>query len=92
MQLRLNIGEFRYEESGLLDKTHLRFFTKQTIFEIFNETGFGITKIVPRIFPEPMRERFLPVIENFARLAEVDPKNSVADARPLQYVVRAVPM
>ena len=90
MQLRLNIGEFRYEESGLLDKTHLRFFTRQTIFEMFDNTGFRIIEALPRIFPEPMRERFLPAIEQFARLAEADPQTAVADALPLQYVVKAL--
>lgn len=91
LQAKLSIGDFRYEESGLLDKTHLRFFSRQTILEMFEDAGFTVTACIPRIFEEPMRELFLPVIEQFARLAGADPKISVADAMPLQYVVSAIP-
>jgi hypothetical protein len=87
----LSIGDLRYEESGLLDKTHLRFFTRQTILEMFDSTGFMVTECVPRIFPEPRRDQFLPVIEQLARLAGADPKIAVEDAMPIQYVVRAEP-
>jgi SAM-dependent methyltransferase len=91
LQARLSIGDLRYEESGLLDKTHLRFFTRQTILEMFDSTGFMVTECVPRIFPEPRRDQFLPVIEQLARLAGADPKIAVEDAMPIQYVVRAEP-
>jgi hypothetical protein len=91
LQARLSIGDLRYEESGLLDKTHLRFFTRQTILEMFDSTGFMVTECVPRIFPEPTRDHFLPVIEQLARLAGADPKIAVEDAMPIQYVVRAEP-
>jgi len=36
MQAKLNIGDFRYEKSGLLDKTHICWFTRQTIIEMFD--------------------------------------------------------
>jgi hypothetical protein len=88
----LSIGDFRYEESGLLDKTHLRFFTRQTILEMFDHTGFTVTECVPRmISPEPARDLFLPAIEQLARLAGADPKAAAEDAIPIQYVVRAEP-
>ena len=32
-------GDWRYEEYGLLDRTHLRFFTKKTIIEMFSNAG-----------------------------------------------------
>jgi SAM-dependent methyltransferase len=90
LQAKLSIGDFRYEDSGLLDRTHLRFFSRQTILEMFNDAGFTVNACIPRIFEEPMRERFLPVIEQFARLAGVDPKIAVDDAMPLQYVISAI--
>lgn len=42
IQARLSIGDFRYEDEGLLDRTHLRWFTRQTIIEIFQGAGFEI--------------------------------------------------
>lgn len=33
-------GRWTYEEAGLLDRTHLRFFTRQEIDKLFNNAGF----------------------------------------------------
>ena len=73
-----------------MDKTHLRWFTRQTIVEMFHGAGFEIQEGLPRIFDEPNRELFLPVIGEMARLAGADPDIAIADAIPLQYVVKAV--
>ena len=91
IQAKLSVGDFRYRDSGLLDRTHLRWFTRQTIIESFREAGFEIVAGKPRIFNEPNRERFLPLIEQMAQAAGADPKQAVQDALPLQYVVRAIP-
>ena len=45
---------------------------------------------LPRIFNEPQREKFLPIIEQMAQAAGVDAKQALQDALPLQYVIRAV--
>ena len=90
VQVRLNIGAFRYEPEGLLDKTHLRWFTKKTIHELFSGAGFEITDVLPRIFNDPQNERFLPAIELMAKLAGADTKSAAADSMPLQYVIRAI--
>ncbi|MBI3587560.1 MAG: class I SAM-dependent methyltransferase, partial [Ignavibacteriales bacterium] len=42
---KIVFDRFEYEESGILDKTHLRFFTLHTIKKMLSETGFQITKI-----------------------------------------------
>lgn len=48
---QLQKGLFRYEQAGLLDITHLRFFTKTTIGQLFYKAGLKITKITP--WPHP---------------------------------------
>lgn len=91
LQARLSVGDLRYAQSGLLDRTHLRWFTRQTIIEMFDQAGCVIQEGFPRIFDEPERARFLPAIELMAKQAGADPRIAVEDALPLQYVVRAVP-
>lgn len=34
--------EFQYAEYGVMDKTHLRFFTYKSILKLFNEAGYSI--------------------------------------------------
>jgi len=42
VRLKLLKGKFEYEESGLLDQSHLRFFEFYSIIDLFNESGFFI--------------------------------------------------
>lgn len=43
-------GRFRYREQGVLDQTHLRFFTLREVRALFEEAGFRITAM-PKIYP-----------------------------------------
>ncbi|AXS79203.1 bifunctional 2-polyprenyl-6-hydroxyphenol methylase/3-demethylubiquinol 3-O-methyltransferase UbiG [Dechloromonas sp. HYN0024] len=88
---KLSTGEFRYEDSGLMDKTHLRWFTKKTIIDLFASTGFKIVAGLPRVYDEPGRDRVLPMIGEIARLCGADASIAINDAMALQYVVRAEP-
>ena len=90
VQARLNTGAFRYEDSGLLDRTHIRWFTLTTIIEMFNQAGYTIETGMPRVFPDPACEKFLPGIRAMAAAAGMDPEAAVQDALPLQYVIKAV--
>ncbi|EQB35619.1 hypothetical protein M947_10075 [Sulfurimonas hongkongensis] len=47
-------GDFRYENSGILDKTHLRFFTKKNIIELFENQGFFIKNIISSNTTSPL--------------------------------------
>lgn len=42
VRIALMNGEFRYVDSGLLERTHLRFFTFDTLVELVNRSGFDI--------------------------------------------------
>lgn len=90
VQGRLAVGEFRYEADGLLDRTHLRWFTRVTLFEMFQAAGLRVEAGAPRIFNEPQREPVLAAIRQMAIAMGRDPEGAVRDALPLQYVMRAV--
>lgn len=92
VQARLCRGDFRYEERGLLDKTHLRWFTRRTIVEMFDHAGFRIVEGGEITFaPEPQRDLVLPLIRALAAGIGADPDLAVKEAIPSQYVIRAVP-
>jgi len=42
IRLKLLFGKFEYEETGILDRTHLRFFTLKTAKELFHEVGYEV--------------------------------------------------
>lgn len=42
IRFSLLFGKFEYQESGLLDKGHLRFFTLKTLRNLFSEAGYEI--------------------------------------------------
>lgn len=80
-------GSWEYEDTGLLDRTHLRFFTKSSIEKMFSEQGYAIERItgisaVDWCHPERRQLfRFL----NFLLL------NRLAETRWLQFAVVAQP-
>ena len=91
VQSRLNSGAFRYEDAGLLDRTHIRWFTRLTVGELFESCGFHIVEGGGRVFDEPMREMALLGVQAFAEAIGTDANQAVQDAIPLQWLVRAMP-
>lgn len=91
-QSRLNVGLLRYENEGLLDRTHLRFFTRTTIFELFQTTGYRIESAVSITVNAPGTEKYIPHIRAMAEASGFSPDQAEADAMPFQYTVRAVPV
>jgi SAM-dependent methyltransferase len=43
----LRRGTWNYHDSGILDRTHLRFFTKLTAQELFRSTGYVVEQVAP---------------------------------------------
>ncbi len=91
IQLKLNSGMLQYEPTGLLDRTHLRWFTRITMIELFTSTGYKIVEGKPRIFRGEQDERMLNIVRATAVALGNDPDQAVTDASPLQYVVKAIP-
>jgi len=87
----LAIGNFRYQDSGLLDKTHLRWFTRQTMFELFEGAGFSVESVTSRIVGDPSNIPFLSIIREIAKFAGTDPEIAARDSIPFQYVFKVKP-
>lgn len=61
-RLALLRGSFRYTATGLMDRTHLRFFDRKTVAELFTASGYRIesqeevwTRTPSRLFPGLVR-------------------------------------
>jgi 2-polyprenyl-3-methyl-5-hydroxy-6-metoxy-1,4-benzoquinol methylase len=91
-QARVNIGLFRYEDDGLFDRTHLRFFSRITILEMFQQCGFHVEAAVARNLEAPEMGKYLPHIRAMAAASGSDPDQAETDAKAFQYVVRATAM
>lgn len=92
VQARLNSGQFRYEDAGLLDRTHLRWFTRITIIELFQSTGYKILEGHPRIVDDPRSSKWLPSIRAMAEASGIDPQVAENDALVFQHIVVAAPV
>jgi SAM-dependent methyltransferase len=48
-------GRFEYTDSGLLDRAHLRFFTRSGAEDLFNSSGFVVEEMIPVVAMGNMR-------------------------------------
>jgi 2-polyprenyl-3-methyl-5-hydroxy-6-metoxy-1,4-benzoquinol methylase len=40
-------GDWEYRDTGIMDRTHLRFFTRKSALRLFEECGFTVSECVP---------------------------------------------
>lgn len=83
-------GEFRYREDGLLDETHLRFFTRRSFLRLLDRHRFSVAHleaIEKDVLETEFRDRYLDVLpESVFRSLLSQP-----DAVAYQFVMEAVP-
>ena len=46
-RFRSTLGMFDYDQRGILDSTHLRFFTRRSLVKLIARQGFAIRRIEP---------------------------------------------
>jgi 2-polyprenyl-3-methyl-5-hydroxy-6-metoxy-1,4-benzoquinol methylase len=71
-------GEFRYVDAGILDRTHLRFFTRGGIQELFTDSGYTVEHLEPHAIDRPLIRRAL-----MAMLGDLAHVQYLVAARPL---------
>jgi 2-polyprenyl-3-methyl-5-hydroxy-6-metoxy-1,4-benzoquinol methylase len=42
-------GQFRYTDAGVLDRTHLRFFTRSSLRHLFTQAGYKVQYLAPKM-------------------------------------------
>jgi 2-polyprenyl-3-methyl-5-hydroxy-6-metoxy-1,4-benzoquinol methylase len=90
IRLALLKGQFEYTEVGILDDTHLRFFTRKTVEKLFEETGYFIEVVKPTKLPICSDSNLVPYIDksNFDNQI-VEQIEQDEDADTLQFVIKA---
>ena len=89
VRLTMLEGNFPYAESGLLDKTHLQFFTRSSVKELFNDNGFDIAEIYHTIVALGQTE--LQVNLSSFDAGIVDYVRNAKDSNVYQFIIKAFP-
>lgn len=87
--LELLSGRFDYRSLGLLDDTHLRFFTKKSILSLFRNTGYEIV-LWDRVIVKPEDTEFQTVLDSYPH-SLMSFFESGSEALTYQFIVKAIP-
>lgn len=86
---RLLAGAWNYEDHGLYDRTHLRWFTPRMMQQALTEAGLVPIEVAPRIFLPEQAEAFAAAMAPALATLGIDQAGWLDRSRPLQYVWRA---
>jgi hypothetical protein len=87
--LELLNGKFDYRPVGLLDDTHLRFFTKKSILSLFRNAGYEII-LWDRVIVNPEDTEFQTVLDSYP-YSLLSFFESGSEALTYQFIVKAIP-
>lgn len=85
----LVLGTWPRDDSGLFDRTHIRWFTLDDMVLLAEAAGLKVQTIEPRIFDDPRAEAVMEDLEPLAHYLGVDPDQLIERGKALQYVLVA---
>jgi SAM-dependent methyltransferase len=88
VRLELLFGRFRYQDTGTLDRTHIRFFNRRSFFELLETCGLEVER--RRITPGILRP-FVPLIKKVYGGAQHQAQansSSIMDSKPYRSYCR----
>ncbi len=86
---KLLTGSFDYEDQGLFDRTHLRWFTPRTMAAALEAAGLTLIDVAPRPIAVGQAEQFINAISPALQALGVEPQDYAIRAVPLQFIWRA---
>ncbi|MBH50264.1 MAG: hypothetical protein CMG69_05905 [Candidatus Marinimicrobia bacterium] len=81
-------GKWEYQDAGILDRTHLRFFTKSSIKKMFQNAGYKITNISATKFGE---NKISPKLLNALTQSEINVSSLAEEINHYQYLLKVTP-
>ena len=92
---RIAAGDFEYEANGVLDITHVRFFTRGTLRDLFEQTGYEVRRLDPLTQPalvdQVVADRRPGRVDTRSLSVRYRSFEELEDLYALQYVVDARP-
>lgn len=89
VRLALLLGRFEYGDTGTLDRTHMRFFTRSSFRRFLREAGLAVS--CNRVTPGILRP-FVPLIKRIygggAETAQHGDSSSIMDSTPYRWYMR----
>jgi 2-polyprenyl-3-methyl-5-hydroxy-6-metoxy-1,4-benzoquinol methylase len=80
------LGKFEYEETGVLDHTHLRFFTRRSALRMLDEAGL---KPVRRTYNPGLVRPFVPLVKKVLGGGGGDP-GSILESKPYKLYLKTM--
>jgi SAM-dependent methyltransferase len=87
--LKLLNGSFDYEDRGVLDRTHLRWFTLATMEKALKDTGLQLCDVSPRTFDRPGAEALADALKDGLTAIGISRDTFLARSAPTQFIWRA---
>ena len=85
VRLSLMLGRFQYDDSGVLDRTHLRFFTRRSAVEMLRSAGLVVLR---RTYNPGLVRPFVPLAKRFVGRGG-DP-GSLLESKPYRLYLKTV--
>jgi 2-polyprenyl-3-methyl-5-hydroxy-6-metoxy-1,4-benzoquinol methylase len=89
VRLNLLLGRFQYEETGVLDRTHLRFFTRRSARAMIESAGL---KIIRRTYNPGLVRPFVPLAKKLlgGAASESHDPSSLLESRPYKLYLKTI--
>lgn len=85
--INLLSGQWPYADSGLFDRTHLRFFTKQSLRELFESSGLNVVSLSDRLNIYSQNSMLVPHLVNVASNLGINHPALSQELNVFQYLV-----
>ena len=82
-------GRWDYTDGGIMDHTHLRFFTLDSGLDLFTRAGWQPVDVRGRIFDREAGTRFAETMRPAVQAMGIDPDGFAQGVLPLQYIICA---
>jgi len=82
-------GQWEYEDAGILDRTHLKFYTRASIKDLFQQAGFDILEMQATRFGH---QKIPPELLTGLKKSGFDMRKFVKEANHYQYLVKCRPV